>query len=38
MVLCLGGVDGKDFDRSIKLLKKGFIAVNKHRKKNTYIS
>ena len=33
MVHCLGGVDGKDFDRFTKLLKKGFIAVNKHRKK-----
>ena len=33
MVDCLGGVKGKNFDRFTKLLKKGFIAVNKHRKK-----
>jgi phosphatidylinositol 4-kinase len=33
MVDCLGGVDGKYFGEFRKLLKKGFLAVNKHRAK-----
>ena len=33
MVDCLGGVDGKYFEEFRKLLKKGFVAVNKHRHK-----
>ena len=33
MVDCLGGVDGKYFADFRKLLKKGFLAVNKHRHK-----
>ena len=33
MVDCLGGIDGKYFEDFRKLLKKGFLAVNKHRHK-----
>ena len=33
MVDCLGGVNGKYFEEFRKLLKKGFLAVNKHRHK-----
>ena len=33
MVDCLGGVEGKYFQEFRKLLKKGFLAVNKHRHK-----
>ena len=33
MVDCLGGVEGKYFEDFRKLLKKGFLAVNKHRHK-----
>ena len=33
MVDCLGGVKGKYFEEFRKLLKKGFLAVNKHRHK-----
>jgi phosphatidylinositol 4-kinase len=33
MVECLGGVNGKYFEEFKKLLRKGFIAVNKHRHK-----
>ena len=33
MVDCLGGIEGKYFEEFRKLLKKGFLAVNKHRHK-----
>ena len=33
MVDCLGGVKGHYFDEFRKLLKKGFLAINKHRQK-----
>ena len=33
MVDCLGGIKGKYFEEFRKLLKKGFLAVNKHRHK-----
>ena len=33
MVDCLGGINGKYFEEFRKLLKKGFLAVNKHRHK-----
>ena len=33
MLECLGGIEGKYFEEFRKLLKKGFLAINKHRHK-----